>query len=148
MSDCVLKAICSHLQWLGVPDANFTDYRWAEELFYDYRQMAGVEPHENTSICLVPIIAYSIGTLYGLETTVEVDRSFTYEALLQMAHPSLERPFVLPLPMAVGITEGPGVYCGFYSKHALFHGGYAPMDDLIIMSVKYILKEKQNDPTS
>lgn len=134
MSDCVLQAIRQYVKWLRPPGG--PQYPEINEIYHTYRSISGHSPSMYTFIGIVPTIAQSVGNFFNLETRVEVDPSFTYPTLYKMA--SLwERALVMPI-VQVGITEGPGVYCGFFTRHATFISTPTiPKDDLIVMSIKY-----------
>lgn len=133
MTDCILQAIRAYLVYIRAPGRQYPE---ANEIYYTVRQITGHDPHQYTFIGVVPFIAQSIGNFFGLTTVVEVDPSFTYPALLEMAA-LWEKAFVMPI-VKVGITPGVGIYCGFFGKHAYFNASEdMPKGDLFVMSVKY-----------
>lgn len=124
MVDCLYRALVDHLEYLGIevqPETRAT---------YDlFRLLSGHMPDEMTFAGIAPIISIFVAASYKLAWTVEQNPEFD---LIKQAS-ERERPYVLSSHSR--ITEGPGIYCGYFKQHCFFWPEL-PEGDIWVLSIK------------
>lgn len=124
--NCVYTAICDHLIFLGLPILPETS------LVYDLvRQESGHNENDKTSGVVVPAIGLMIAALYDLDTIIEQDDWFDFASQATQK----EQKFVNRLNIK-SISQGPGIYCCYFSQHAMF-AVCKPQNDVCMMSIKF-----------
>lgn len=124
MVDCVYRALVAHLKYLGLEEQPET------RATYDmFRWLSGHTENELTFAGLVPIISIFVAATYKLTWTVEQNPEFD---LLAQAN-EREKPYVLRSHSR--ITNGPGIYCGYYHQHCFFWPEL-PQGDIWVLSIK------------
>ena len=131
MTHCVGHALERHLQYLGLM---FTPDVW--NIYTLLRRATDHKNTQSTFAGIVPMMAQIIGDIYNLNVIIETNPDFS---LMTQANEK-ERKYVIETRQK--ITEGPGIFCGYFSTHALFwpNGGFPEPSDIWVLSIKF--KEK------
>lgn len=126
MVDCVFNAFVAHLTYLDLP------LKPEVRICYDgLRSLSGHQKEEATFAGIVPTLGIMIAALYDIDWLIEQNKEFDLFAQAS----ALEKSYMASIPEKLSITNGPGIYCGYFSAHALF-SETLPDGDVWVLSIK------------
>jgi hypothetical protein len=134
MTDCVYQALKQHLKWLGLPILPKVRC-----VYNGVRTFTNHQKNENTFAGVVPFIAILICGIYRPVLELELQQNQDFDLVAQ----ANEFEKIVTTNIKQPITSGPGIYCGYFSAHAIFWTHeQMPIGDTWVLSIKF--KRLQN----